>query len=493
MAMDTIVRGSTSGTGAEVAGTNQLKVIPEVDVSTLPENVGGVKIYGENDDGGITGLVRLRSPEVDVDYRQRASLDLLLEEDVFNYVAQNTGKHTYANTTMTATWTAGQITTNATSITTTTTGVSIGSYAYFPNQGTQTLSIDMEAAFSAQPVINTIIDFGGFIRGAANPYTPLDGVYYRLTSAGLQGIVNHNGTETSTGIFPTSSTDAAPWVYQNDKKYQWIIYLGGVEAQFWVNEDSSAYMLGSIPLPAAQARICMSGAVPWSVRHAITGGAAGGVMQFKLGSVGVRLGGSNIGTTASTQGNRLYGAYQGLSGGTMGSLALLTNNSTVAAAVPTNTTAALGVGLGGEFHETDTLAVNTDGIICSYAVPAGTVNLSGRRLVLRGVKISSSISTALTGGGYVANWSLAFGHTTVSLATAEGAATKAARRIPIGKQTVASAAAALVLLPDVVLDLGDAPVFVNPGEFVAVVKKKVGTAPSAGSINHLITMIYGWE
>jgi len=493
MALDAIVRGSTSGTGVEVAGTNQLKIIPETNVTANPGNVGGVKIYGENDDGSITGAAALRSPEVDVDYRQRTSLDLLLEEEIFNYTAQNTGKNFYANTTMTAVWAAGNLTTNGTSITTTTTGVSVGSYAYFPNMGTQTLSFDFEMAFSAQPVANTIIDFGGFIRGAANPYAPTDGVYFRLNSNGLQGIVNYNGTETSTGVFPTSSTDSNPWTYQNDKKYQFIIYMGGVEAVFWVNENGSAYMLGSIPLPAGQSRITMSGSVPWSIRHAIVGGAAGGVMQAKLGAVAVRIGGSNIGTTASTQGNRLYGSYQGLSGGTMGSLSNLTNSMTAAAVVPTNTTAAFTAGLGGEYLETDTLAVNTDGIIMSYQVPAGTANIAGRRLVVRGAKIQSAVATALTGGGYIANWTICFGHTSVSLATTEAAGAKAARRIMAGKQVVASAAAALTLLQDVVVDLGDAPIFVNPGEFIQIAKRKVGAAPSAGAINHSITLFYGWE
>ncbi len=492
MALDANIAGLT-GTKAEVNATNQLKVVSEIDVSNSPGTVGGTKIYGENDDGGITGEVALRSPEIDVDYRKRVSLDFLLDEEVFNYTAQNTGKHTYANTTMTAAWTAGNLTTNATSITTTTTAVSIGSYAYFPSIGTQTLSIDMELAFSAQPTTNTIIDFGGFIRGAANPYAPTDGVYFRLNSSGLQGIVNFNGTEVSTGVFPEEFGSGVPWAYVNDKKYQFIVYLGGVEAVFWVNGEGFAYMLGKITLPAGQGRMIMGGSVPWSIRHAITGGAAGTVLQAKLGAVAVRIGGSNTETSASTQGNRLFGAYQGLSGGTMGSLSNLTNNLTAVAAVPTNTTSAVLTGLGGEAVETDTLAANTDGIIMSYQVPAGTANVTGRRLVVRGVKIQSAIQTALTGGGYIGIYTLCWGHTAVSLATAEAATTKAPRRLMIGKQSVASAAAALTMLQDVNIDFDDAPVFVNPGEFIQVVKRKVGTAPSVGAINHSITILYGWE
>lgn len=141
--------------------------------------------------------------------------------------------------------------------------------------------------------------------------------------------------------------------------------------------------------------------------------------------------------------------------------------------------------------ETDTLAVTTDGIIDSYAVPAASVGVAGRRLVIRGVKISSFVQTALTGGGYVAQYSLAFGHTTVSLATAEAATTKAARRVPLGLQAVAAAAAAGVVLQTVEMDFGDASIFVNPSEFVAVVKKKIGTAPSAGVIGHIVTFAYG--
>lgn len=51
----------------------------------------------------------------------------------------------------------------------------------------------------------------------------------------------------------------------------------------------------------------------------------------------------------------------------------------------------------------------------------------------------------------------------------------------------------LTQLPQIEIDLGDAPIFVNPGEFIAIAKKKVGTAPTAGVMAHNITFIYGWE
>jgi hypothetical protein len=453
--------------------------------------VGAVRLAGEVDAGSITNEVLLRPIEIDADYRQRVSQDFICDEEVFSYTAQNTGKHNYLNTTMAATWTAGQFTTNSGSITTTTTGVQLSTYADFPVVGTTTLSLDSELAFSVQPKTNTFIEWG-----VGNPATqliaPSDGVFFRLSSAGLQGVSSYNGTEVSTGVFPLSN-GTGTWVYTDNKRYQFICYQSTVEAMFWVNDGTGAVLLGRIPLPTAQPRMSMCASAKVFFKHRIVGGAASGSLQCYVGAYNVRQGGVNYMSLPGTSGNRCFGSYQGLSGGVMGTLANYTNSANPTAAVPTNTTAALGTGLGGQFWETDTLAVTTDGIIQSYQVPASTVNAAGRRLVIRNVIIDSYIQTTLTGGGYVAQWSLAFGHTAVSLATAEAATTKAPRRIPIGIQTVASAAAALTVLSRVTIDFGDAPVFVNSGEFVQVVKKKVGTAPSAGVIGHLITYIYGWE
>lgn len=206
-------------------------------------------------------------------------------------------------------------------------------------------------------------------------------------------------------------------------------------------------------------------------------------------------------TTLSTQGNRLNGSYQGLSGGTMGTssrFGVITtgNEANVTAAVPTTTTAALGSGLGGTFWETVSLAVNTDGIIMSYQVPAGTVNYPGRRLILRGLYLNSYVQTVVVGGPYTAEWFLAFGHTTVSLATTEAANTKAPRRIalPFVQQvTAAQAVQTTVAQTTTFCDFGDAPVFVNPGEFIQLCTRHIGTAGTTGTIVHRVTPVFGWE
>ena len=494
MSMDNTIVGAVTGTGADVNTYRSLEVVTETDAWTNAANVGAIRAFSENDQGVITGVARLASMEVDIDYRGRVSQDIQLDEYSYSAAAQYTGKHTSLATTFTNGFVAGNFTSNSANASGSAAGSFSGiqTYASFPAIGTHTLSFDQEVAFSANCPTNNFVEFGGQT-ATISAAAPTDGVFFRLNSSGLQGIASYNGAETSTGIFPISSSNASPWQYTLNKRYQYIVYIGGVYAAFWMNDGTGAVLMGTIPLPAGQGRMCMSQSLRKFFQHRVTGGASGGALQASESGYSVRLGGSNIATVMSTMGNRIYGSYQALDGATQGSLANFANSANPTAAAPTNTTAALGTGLGGQFWETDTLAVTTDGIIQSFQVPTATVNARGARLVVRGVKIQSFIQTALTGGGYNAVWSLAFGHTAVSLATAEGTATKAPRRIPLGVQSVASGAAALLMLQDVVIDFGDAPVFVNPGEFVQCVKKKVGAAPTAGTVAHNITFIYGWE
>jgi hypothetical protein len=293
------------------------------------------------------------------------------------------------------------------------------------------------------------------------------------------GVVNYNGSETTTALALTITAN---------RVYHFTVSLSEREVEFWVDD----VLYGTIDTVSSTGQPLMAFSAPLSVRHAHTG-LASAAIQFKLADYTVSLSEwhSSRDWETTMAGMGLMG-YQGTSGGTMGSTANYANSANPTAAVPTNTTAALGSGLGGQFWETDTVAVTTDCILSSYQVPAATIAAGGRNLIIRGVTVDSYIQTALTGGGYVAQYSLAFGHTAVSLATSEAATTKAPRRVALGVQTVASGAAALTLLAQVTRRF-DCPIVVQPGEFVQVVKKKVGTAPSAGVVAHVITFDAVWE
>lgn len=478
--------GYVTNNGLEVDSNNRAKVnLAQVtDGSGLtgePKQVGAVRMFSENDAGEITGEPYLYSPETDDDYRLRTVADFLFDRETLTYLAQNVKKHQQTASVMTANYSAAGLASNASLITTTGAAITWGTYATFPLSGNSNLYVEFSLSRNDAVPINTVYDIGFFNRGAVAPYAPVDGIYLRMTPAGLFLVMNSNGTET------VISPESQPTI-ENLQKQTFILSITQGEVKLWL--DSTLLCIADTPI--GQSTPMMSSAASFSWRHGIVGGAAGAVFQVTLNSYNVVLSGNSMSDIASRIGNRVSGSYMGLSGQTLGSLANYANSANPAAAVPTNTSAPLGTGLGGQYWETDTLAVTTDGIIDSFQNPALTANAQAQRLVITGVKIESYVQTTLTGGGYVAQWSLAFGHTAVSLATADSANTKAPVRIALGAHSVAANSAALTKLATVEMTFSN-PIYVNPGEFIAAVKKKVGTAPSAGVIAHVITFDYGWE
>ena len=476
------IEGNTSGNVAEVTAANEVKVI----LPNAPASVGSVRIMSENDAGTVTGTPYLYSPETDEDFRLRVAQEAILDNETFNYAAQNTGKFNFGSTTMAATYTAAGFTTNSANITTITTGLGVSSYAMFPLMGTTELYCEVELAFTAQPTSNSVIDFGLFLRNGSNPFNPTDGVYFRLNSSGFQGVVNRGGIETASTItFP----------YVNGEVHQYVIAVHEREVKFWI--DDVLYL--QLVTPAADGQPFQSAALPFSIRHAITGGAAGNALSAILKDYTISVGGGALGIDPWNQGNRVYGSYQGLSGGTMGSLATLPNNATPAAAAASNTalTANLPGGLGGQGAVTATAAAVTDLIFGSYQVPAGSITVQGRRLVIGGVMVDCvNTGAAVATTATVIQFSLAYGHTAVSLATAEGGATKAPRRVALGMASwpVAAAIGAPPTQGQIFMPFSNGPIYVNPGEFVALIGKVlVGTATASQTISFVWQPVYGWE
>jgi len=433
-------------------------------------------MFSENDPGTITGTPYVYSPETDEDFRLRVAQDTPLDNELFNYTAQNTGKHYLIAATFSSSFSAAGLAVNTGAVTASGAYAAISTKAFFSLIAPGVLYTEAAFVLSNAVPTNGVLDVGYFAPSAAA--TPLDGVYFSLRNGSVVGVINIAGVE---------ETVALPFTPIDNETVRVILTIHKKEVNFWIN----GALYGQLAVSAANSQPFRGMTLPFAFNYRHTGTAGAGVIAT-LKEYNISLSGVVTSDTLATIGNRILGSYQGLSGGTMGSLANYANNANPTAAVPTNTTAALGSGLGGQFWETDTLAVTTDGIIQSYQVPAGTTAIQGRRLVITGVNIDSFVQTALIGGGYVAQWSLAFGHTSVSLATVESATAKAPRRIPIGLQTVAIAASALTLLQTVRIQFKN-PIYVNPGEFVAVVKKKVGTAPSAGVIGHIVSFDYGWE
>lgn len=487
--------------GSAVAGGAKIESTSKGMVITMPGHLSdgtvigggdenGPAVFMENDPGVVTGARFVRSPEVDSDYRLRVAHDTILDRETFNYTAQNTGKFSHAFTTLTATVSAAGLLTNSGNITTTATGMTFGTFAEFPvGMGATAIYCETSVAFSASSVpANAVVDIGMFRRGASTAFAPGDGVYFRFDSTGMKGFINRAGVETSTAAF--SFTPVA------NQNYLLTISISEKRCRFWIDD-----VLMGVVENAGAGQPYTSASLPWSIRHANLG-AAGGGFQTQVTDYVISLGGALVPSTLAQTGNRTLGSYQGLSGGTMGSLASYANSANPTAAVPTNTTAALGTGLGGQFWETASLAVNTDGIVCSYLNPAGTTAVQGRRLVITGVSLMSYIQTVIAGGPFVSQYSLAFGHTALSLATTETgsfvtATAKAPRRIalPTFTQvvTAAQAVSTIVSQPGGSVITFQNPIYVNPGEYVALVTKHVGTVGTSGTIAHVVAFDYGWE
>jgi hypothetical protein len=444
-----------------------------------------VRFYSDNDP--VSDLIV--SPETDDDYRLRIAQESVYDWETFNYTAQNTGKHIYRNSTMTNTWSTAGLTTNSAN-TVLPGGTLVQSYAYFPLIGASQIYGEFAGSVNAATTTNMVIDFGFFLASPTTPFTPTDGILFRLTSAGWQGVINFNGTETTAALV----SDAVPFVHVINRKYQFQIVANEQEVRFWI--DGTLY--ATISTPTGQGQPFMAGSLPVSLRHA-NASTPNANISFVLNDYSVSIGGPAMAERPSVIGQKALGSYQGLSGGTMGSLASYANNVNPTAAAPGNAslTANLPNGLGGQGAVIAAVAAVTDGIWGSYLVPAGTVSVQGRRLVLRGVRIDAvNTGAAVATTATTVQFSLAFGHTGVSLATLEAATTKSARRLALGYMTwpVGAAIGAQPQTGALAVDFGDAPVYVNPGEYVQLVAKfLVGTATASQTINFVWQPVYGWE
>ena len=144
-----------------------------------------------------------------------------------------------------------------------------------------------------------------------------------------------------------------------------------------------------------------------------------------------------------------------------------------------------------------TLAAASDGIVFSYLNPAPTINVTGRNLVIRGINVQGAVSVILAGGPVIYAYAVAFGHTALSLATAETgsfvtATAHAPRIVPIGIESYAATAAVGALGSGCTLQLAN-PIVVLPGEYVALLARNIGVVTTTGAITIVAAFDAYWE
>ena len=477
MALDATFVGGTTGYKAEVTVDGNAKF-------TLPQvlsQAGFAALAAINHDGSSGAPILVRPAEISINRRLRVGMDSLMFQDCFNYSVQNTAIWQYVLTTMTVTHVGGFAVLNSGNSVASGAVARLQTYKYMPLFNGAGISIEMECLIAQAPQTNNVIEMGMFL--ATGTAAPTDGFGFRVTAGGaFQGFANYGGAEFTIalngGVVPTTGVTHA-----------FLMRIEQEEIGFWVD----GALLGTLSTPAGQNGPSMSTQQPVTFRTyntAVTSVA----QQLKIGEIRTFLRDINVNRpwAQTMAGMGMMGA-QGQGGNTMGSTALMANSALTAAAVPSNTAASLGSGLGGNFQHTNTLAVGTDGIISSYQVPVGTAAIPGRSLVITGIRIATGVTTTLANAaGAMYAWSLAFGHTAVSLATTEGAATKAPRRVPLGVQGAVGALVQGSQLQDVWMQFAS-PIVVNPGEFIQTVVKNVGTVGTAGVLLHMVTFDAHWE
>lgn len=448
-------------------------------VTTAGVSVGGGRakagfttLQVENDPGSITGTRYVTPLRASEDGRLSVGVDTVLALYNFTATTQNTGDFKHAFTTMTMTQSSGFLNINPALATVSGNYAYLQSWRYFSLQGDGDLHLDAIFQISAAPTTNQILEVGLFLGTAG--VAPADGAFFRLTSAGLIGVISYSGAETTTGTMVASPT------INTNAKYNITVSQRSVE--FWIN----GVLGGEINTPAANAVPYLTLNLPLCMMMRNSGTVTGG-MTTKIGSV--HLSQRDLHTSKpwsqqmATQGN----AYQGQEGDTMGSLAIYNNSALAAAAALTNTTAAAQfTGLGGVALVLPTLAAGTDGILFSYQNPVGSTTQPPKTLVVTGIRVDASVQVVLAGGPLTLIIGAAYGHTAVSLATAETgsfvtATTKAPRRVPLGNLDFVVTAAAGTGAVGITTKF-DSPITVNPGEFFAITMRNVGTVTTTGAL-----------
>jgi len=475
MALDTLITGDNLDAAGNV----------KVSLPNTPANVGAIRLQSENDAGTITGVPYLRPPETSSDYRLRVGTDTLLFTDSFNATTQNTSLWSYAFVTLTASQPgAGTVNFGTVQGTASTHGAYMRTFQYFPIIGTAPLAVEVKSGiFTAPLVANEVCLFGLGLPAAAGT-APADGIWFQITTAGVTGVMVYNNTTTQTGtLIPYSDVTTGTI-------YNWAIVVGEHEIEFWRND----ILLGELSLPVGQGQPFLSTALPLFLQKFCSGSVSNTATMRVSDVTCTLMDVQSVRAWSHQMAIEGQSIYNGQNGGTMGTTqatgTITTGSSPIAptGAAGSNTAANV-TGLGGWGSINAAAGAATDFIATSFQNPAGTINITGRNLVITGVAIST-----MNGGAAVATtsttllWSIAFGHTAVSLATTETASfatgtTHAPRRVQLGFQTAPTATPiGGVYSPDLVREF-QVPIVVRPGEFLATIMKiAVGTATASQTI-----------
>lgn len=479
--------GYTSNNGAEVDADGNAKVA--LAPTSQPSRIGAAILVTENDSGSATGSPQIRTPKTSLAGRLRVGIETFLFTDSFNGLTQNTNNWSYTFATMTAAQPgAGSVNFGVVQGTSAAHGAMMRTFRYFPIFGTAPIRHTITVGMNTAPLVANEVWASGFGLPVSAVLPPTDGMWFQLTSAGLIGRICYNGTFTDTGILKSF----ADFTVGVGDSYRITATDSLIE---WRCND---VLLEATPVGTGQGQPAMQISLPAFMMKYNTG-VVSNTNTMRVFDVDVSMDDMSTNKPWSHQ-MAAAGAHSsvGQNGHTQGSTA---GNLTNASAIPTtaagSNTAANFQGLGGVgvmTAEVSGAAAGGNKIFSSYTNPVPSINITGKNLHITGCKIA-----AINTGAAVATtpttllWTLAYGHTADSMATAETASfatgtTHSARQIPLGFMTVPVGAAIGATYDKEVGYTFNTPIVVRPGERIATtVRFIVGTATASQSVTATVT------
>ena len=445
----------------------------------------------ESDPGSVLGIREQYAVEINSSRQFRVAYDNILFSENFPAAALNTAQWNTTATTMTVLVQSGFVQLNAGAGVAVNTNAQITSWKAVPFLGTSTTYTQFRAKVTGGELNYKVMEIGiGYATGIASP---TDAVCFRWTGAGeLRGVLCVGGWLTGPTTFEYY-TPAIP-IPEDSEPHFYIISYTWHTVEFWIDD----ILVGTIEIPGKTTTGSRDAVALNRLAAPLRGAIAGGPVYARVYVPNVtgaipqltapKLLISNIVVTSSgdllnrSAGEMAVAAWGGhCQGGTSG-MATVTNqnnviyNADVAVATLSNTAAGYSSS-GGLFNFVAVVGADTDYALFSVQIPAQTNATQYRNLYITDVKIDTvntviAVATTPT----IFEWALIVGSTAVSLATADAAATRAYRRIPLGSQELAlGAAVGAVATPGIQVTL-QSPAMCPVGLFYGILLKiPVGT------------------
>ncbi len=508
--MAVIDSGSSNAGKANVdAAFNLQTTLPQVTTPagvSAPQYVGSARSFSENDPGTITGTAHLISPETSEDFRLRVGMDTVLLCDTFNANIQNTSIWAYTFATLTAiqSTNAGFVTFSAVQGTTNAHGAFMRTFQHFPLIGTAPLAAEFTLGqFGAALVTNEEFVFGLGVPVSAVA-VPLDGIWVRLSSNGVTGVIRYNGGAVSEKTFGAGYPLSNLTVGELDK---FTIVVGERQVEYWIND----VLLGVQDIPVANGQPFIAASQPAFMMKYNTGNVSN-TNTIRVSDVTISLMdiASNKPWAHQLAGMNQNGLYL-QNGHIPASTALLSTQAigtiTTGSSPQTPNTAAAGsntaapvTGLGGWGTTNMVAAAATDFLMMSYQNPVPSNIVSGKNLYICGVYIDCINTGAAVATTPTTNLiTLGVGGTAASLQTVETGSfitgtTHAPRRMQLGIVSAAVGTAIGAPYSPAINRQFTVPLVVRPGEFVVLFfKTLVGTATASQTWTYNVVFDSYWE